>query len=103
MKRALQIGLTVLALVLVPSLNAFAATPEPAPAVTLEEIFAPADASIPAELSPAETAIFMDDNSVVVTVCCRGALTVCVASCGGDVDSFSCTGAGSGCTSSCNC
>jgi hypothetical protein len=110
MKRALQIGFTVLALIAIPSLGAFAATPaEPAPTVTLDMIFAaPADTTNPMELSPAETAIFMDDevSRAAVEVCCRGALAVCVSSCGGDVESFTCgpdPDGGSGCSSDCDC
>jgi hypothetical protein len=80
---------------------------EPVPAVTLEEIFSPpVEGSSPAELSPAEAPLFVDESDVsdvTFTICCRGALAVCVASCGGDVDSFTCTKVGSGCTSSCDC
>ena len=109
MRRISQIGFAVLALIVASSLGAFAATPaDPAP-ITLDMIFAaPADADYSVELSPAETAIFMDDevSRAAVEVCCRGALAVCVSSCGGDVESFTCgpdPDGGSGCSSDCDC
>lgn len=99
MKRIVIATLTLLVLSAIPS---FAQAPvQP---VSLDAIFAPAEAPAPAEAAPLDGAIFLaDDQSVVVTACCRGNFAICAASCNGDVRSYTCGPAGSGCSSSCLC